>query len=148
MSVGPGIVLEVFAEFCSAKVFCWPGEIHSRLKAVTRRRAQVRQISRTVPPSQSINSMRPGCRSHQRSRSRMLRRCPHPATLCPPLRSLCWLNGVPLNIRSLSPLHCVPLDIRSLLQVGFWGRRGLKGTRSLPGGTCVGNRVPARGFPT
>ena len=40
-----------------------------KLKAVRSKNEQVTVIKRMVPNSQSINSMRPGCSSHQRTRS-------------------------------------------------------------------------------
>lgn len=40
-----------------------------KLKAVSNRNEQVTVIKRMVPKSQSINSIRPGCSSHQRTRS-------------------------------------------------------------------------------
>src|SRR6266487_6922186 len=49
-----------------------PGVSNARLKAVTSKSAQVTQTSRTVPPSHKTNSIRPGCNSHQRTRSRRL----------------------------------------------------------------------------
>lgn len=40
-----------------------------KLKAVSSKNEQVTVIKRMVPKSQSINSIRPGCSSHQRTRS-------------------------------------------------------------------------------
>jgi hypothetical protein len=43
-----------------------------KLEAVSSKNEQVTMIKRMVPKIQSINSMRPGCSSHQRTRSRGL----------------------------------------------------------------------------
>src|SRR5262249_55797487 len=52
-----------------------PGEAGAsqfKLKAVRSKNEQVIVIKRMAPNNQSINSMRPGCSSHQRTRSRGL----------------------------------------------------------------------------
>src|SRR5258708_15074177 len=48
------------------------GESQFKLEAVRSKREQVMVIKRMVPNSQSMNSIRPGCSSHQRTRSKGL----------------------------------------------------------------------------
>src|SRR5215469_6861904 len=59
-----------------------PGGCNARLKAVTSKSKQVTQTSRTVPPSHKTNSIRPGCNSHQRTRSRRLNEIVDRCFLC------------------------------------------------------------------